>query len=90
MLAPKVAPLIDIASNTSDGTITGLLIIEQRTITPLTVEPIGVNGEFVLNDAAALASVCDALKPKRTAREPVAAKEHEGVAATVGRPPAPE
>ena len=86
MLAPNVAPVIDIASNTSEWTITGLLIIEQRTIIPLTVEPIGVFGEFVENDAAALASVCDALKPKRTAREPVAANEQEGVAATVGRP----
>ena len=64
MLAPNVAPVIEIASRTSEGTITGLLIIEQRTITPFTVEPIGVFGEFVLNDAAALASVCEALKIK--------------------------
>ena len=63
---------------------TGLLIIEQRTITPFTFEPNGVFGEFVEYDAPAEASVCPALKPKRILREPVAAKEHEGVAATVG------
>ena len=90
MLAPKVAPLIEKASYTSEGTMPGLLIIEQRTITPFTLEPIGVFGLFVLNDAPADASVCPALKPRRTAREPVAANEQEGVAATVGRPPAPE
>jgi hypothetical protein len=90
MLAPNVAPVIETQSNTSEGTITGLLIIEQRTITPFTVEPIGVFGEFVENDAAAEASVCPALKPRRILREPDEANEQEGVAATVGSPPALE
>ena len=90
MLAPNVAPVIEAQSNTSEGTMTGLLIIEQRIITPFTLEPIGVFGLFVENDAPADASVCPALKPRRTAREPVAANEHEGVELTVGSPPAPE
>ena len=88
MFAPNVAPDIETASNTSDGTMTGLLIIEHLTITPLTFQPIGVFGLFVENDETADASVCPALKPRRVAREPVAPKEHEGVPATVGKPPA--
>ena len=88
MFAPNVAPDIETASNASNGTITGLLIIEHLTITPFTVDPIGVLGLFVENDDTAEARVCPALKPRRIQREPVAPKEHEGVPATVGKPPA--